>query len=70
MSDKPDLPLSAIRAIVADAEAEILQVLERVRERAGVAVADIDLETVTQWRVGDPRSTVIPSRVKLEIEEI
>lgn len=67
---RPDLPLSAIRAIVADAEAEILRIVERVRSSTGLSVLGIDLETIDIRRFEDPRAVHVPSRVHLQMAEI
>ena len=70
MTDKPDLHLSAIRAIVADAEAEILRIVERVRSSTGLDVMEINLDTLTQWKIEAKRLVTVPARVHLQMEEI
>ncbi|GAD20938.1 hypothetical protein [Acidovorax sp. MR-S7] len=70
MTDKPDLPLSAIRAAVDDAEDEVMQALQRFRERTGLAIVDAEIETVTSWQGGDRRPEQVPVRVRLTPQSI
>ena len=70
MTGKPDLPLSAIRAALADAEAEVTQALQRFRERTGLVIMEAEIETVTTWKVGDMRPEQVPVRVRLTPQSI
>lgn len=70
MTDKPDLPLSAIRAAVDDAEDEVMQALLRFRERTGLAIVEAEIETVTIWQGGDRRTEQVPVRVRLTPQSI
>ena len=70
MTDKPDLPLSAIRAAVDDAEDEVMQALLRFRERTGLAIVEAEIEAVTIWQGGDRRTEQVPVRVRLTPQSI
>lgn len=70
MTDKPDLPLSAIRAALAEAEDEVMQVLQRFRERTGLAIVDAEIETVTSWPACGWRVEQRTVRVRLQPQSI
>lgn len=70
MTDKPDLPLSAIRAALAEAEGEVMQVLQRFRERTGLAIVDAEIETISNWQGGDRHPEQVPVSVRLQLQSI
>lgn len=70
MTDNHDLPLSVIRAALAEAEDEVMQALQRFRERTGLAIVDAEIETVTSWTVGGRRPEQVPVRVRLQLQSI
>ena len=64
MTDKPDLPLSAIRAALNDAEDEVAQALQRFRERTGLVIVGAEIETLTTMPVQTRRPELVPVRVR------